>query len=77
MSLVHAFKAHAAFDAQLNAVDGLRYDFVDGFGLIRASNTNAVVVLRFEANDEVALKRIQSDFRDVLRWVAPTLHIPF
>ena len=77
VSLVHAFKAHAAFDAQLNAVDGLRYDFVDGFGLIRASNTNAVVVLRFEANDEIALKRIQSDFRDVLRWIAPTLPISF
>ncbi|AXF84852.1 Phosphomannomutase/phosphoglucomutase [Ephemeroptericola cinctiostellae] len=77
VSLVQAFKAHAAFDAQLNAVDGLRYDFVDGFGLIRASNTTAVVVLRFEANDEVALKRIQSAFRDVLRLIAPTLHVPF
>lgn len=77
VSLVEAFKAHAAFDARLNAVDGLRYDFTDGFGLIRASNTTAVVVLRFEANDEFALKRIQSAFRDVLRLIAPDLWITF
>ena len=77
VSLVAAFKAHAVFDAVLNAVDGLRYDFTDGFGLIRASNTTAVVVLRFEASDEVALARIQSAFRGVLRLIAPELNVPF
>lgn len=76
-AVVQAFKFRAVFDAELNAVDGLRYDFVDGFGLIRASNTTSVLVLRFEANDEAALLRIQSDFRKVLSNIAPDVLLPF
>lgn len=47
-------------------LDGLRVEYPEGFGLMRASNTTPVVVLRFEAETEAALQRIQADFRQVL-----------
>ena len=47
-------------------IDGLRVEYPDGFGLARASNTTPVIVLRFEADDEAALARIQDEFRRVL-----------
>ena len=58
-------------------IDGLRVEYADGFGLARSSNTTPVVVLRFEADDEAALKRIQEDFRRVLHHAAPTAQLPF
>ncbi|HEV8646219.1 MAG TPA: phosphomannomutase/phosphoglucomutase [Burkholderiales bacterium] len=58
-------------------IDGLRVEYADGFGLARSSNTTPVVVLRFEAEDEAALMRIQADFRRVLREAAPTARLPF
>ncbi len=50
-------------------IDGLRAEYDDGFGLIRASNTTPVLVLRFEGHTEEALHRIESQFMDVLRTV--------
>jgi len=58
-------------------IDGLRVEYADGFGLARSSNTTPVVVLRFEADDETALKRIQADFRRVLHQAAPSAQLPF
>jgi phosphomannomutase/phosphoglucomutase len=58
-------------------IDGLRVEYSDGFGLARSSNTTPVVVLRFEADDETALKRIQADFRRVLHDAAPAAKLPF
>jgi len=58
-------------------IDGLRVEYSDGFGLARSSNTTPVVVLRFEADDEAALKRIQADFRRVLHDTAPAAKLPF
>ena len=58
-------------------IDGLRVEYSDGFGLARSSNTTPVVVLRFEADDETALKRIQADFRRVLSQAAPGAKLPF
>ena len=58
-------------------IDGLRVEYSDGFGLARSSNTTPVVVLRFEADDEAALKRIQADFRRVLSQAAPDAKLPF
>lgn len=54
-------------------IDGLRVDFADGFGLIRASNTTPVLVLRFEGNTQQALTRIEQQFRDLMRKVRPAL----
>ncbi|HEX5362751.1 MAG TPA: phosphomannomutase/phosphoglucomutase [Gallionella sp.] len=59
------------------AIDGLRVEYEDGFGLMRASNTTPVIVLRFEADDEAALQRIQDDFRRVLLKANPALQLPF
>jgi phosphomannomutase len=52
-------------------MDGLRVDWPDGFGLIRASNTTPVLVLRFEGHTEVALQRIENDMLTLLRSVKP------
>jgi len=62
---------------ELITIDGLRVEYSDGFGLARSSNTTPVVVLRFEADDEAALKRIQADFRRVLLDAAPAAKLPF
>jgi phosphomannomutase/phosphoglucomutase len=53
--------------ARLSTIDGLRADFADGWGLVRASNTTPVLVLRFEADDEAALERIKALFRAQLQ----------
>lgn len=58
-------------------VDGLRVEYKDGFGLARSSNTTPVIVLRFEADNEIALKRIQEDFRKVILQVKPNAVMPF
>jgi phosphomannomutase / phosphoglucomutase len=58
-------------------IDGLRVEYADGFGLARPSNTTPVVVLRFEADDEAALKRIQGDFRRAILAVKPDARLPF
>ena len=58
-------------------IDGLRVEYPDGFGLARASNTTPVIVLRFEADNEPALARIQEDFRRVLKSAAPRALLPF
>jgi len=57
-------------------LDGLRVEYPDGFGLMRASNTTPVVVLRFEADSHEALARIREDFRRVLLAARPGLAIP-
>jgi phosphomannomutase len=57
--------------AEIGTIDGLRADYPDGFGLIRASNTTPVLVLRFEGHTEAALHRIQGDFMAALREVMP------
>jgi len=58
-------------------IDGLRVEYEDGFGLARASNTTPVVVLRFEADDEAAMKRIQEDFRKAILAARPDAALPY
>ena len=58
-------------------IDGLRVEYPDGFGLARASNTTPVIVLRFEADNDAALERIQGEFRRVLTAAKPGLALPF
>ena len=57
--------------AQLSTIDGLRVDWADGFGLIRASNTTPVLVLRFEGQTQDAMHRIERDMLALLRTVKP------
>ncbi len=58
-------------DGDVGTIDGLRVDFDDGFGLIRASNTTPVLVLRFEGHTPEALKRIEGQMMAVLRSIKP------
>jgi phosphomannomutase len=60
-----------AAPAQVSTIDGLRVDWPDGFGLIRASNTTPVLVLRFEGQTEAALQRIEADMLALLRELKP------
>ena len=60
-----------ASPAVVNTIDGVRVDWPDGFGLIRASNTTPVLVLRFEGHTEAALHRIEADMLALLRSVKP------
>ena len=57
--------------AQVTTIDGVRVDWPDGFGLVRASNTTPVVVLRFEGHTQEALDRIEKVMLDLLRSVKP------
>ncbi len=60
-----------ASPATINTIDGLRVDWPDGFGLIRASNTTPVLVLRFEGHTQAALERIQTAMLALLHTVKP------
>jgi phosphomannomutase len=56
-------------------IDGVRIDWADGFGLVRASNTTPVLVLRFEGQTTQALHRIQHDMMALLRDVKPDAQV--
>jgi phosphomannomutase len=58
-------------DAQVSTIDGVRVDWPDGFGLLRASNTTPVLVLRFEGHTQAALDRIEEAMLKLLRSVKP------
>ena len=64
-------------NARIATIDGLRVEFEKGWGLVRASNTTPSLVLRFEADDELALSGIQDEFRRVMLQVDPGLLLPF
>jgi len=74
--IIERLLAEATFPgAEILTIDGLRAEYDDGFGLIRASNTTPVLVLRFEGHTEAALQRIQHDFMEALRKVKPDAHV--
>ena len=64
-------------DALVSKIDGLRVDYADGFGLIRPSNTTPILVLRFEADSQDAIARIQNDFKTAIRQVDSSINTPF
>ncbi|MFW2438524.1 MAG: phosphomannomutase/phosphoglucomutase [Arenicellales bacterium] len=70
--------ANADFaDAKVSRIDGLRVDFDNGFGLVRASNTTPKLVLRFEADTESNLDAIMERFRSLINTTRPGLNLPF
>ena len=69
-----AAEAFAA-PAQVSTIDGLRIDWPDGFGLIRASNTTPVLVLRFEGHTPEALARIEGEMLALLKRVKPDARV--
>lgn len=63
--------------ARIVKIDGLRAEFEQGWGLVRASNTIPALLFRFEANSEDDLQHLQSLFRDMLGQIDPSLQPPF
>ena len=63
--------------AKVTTIDGIRVDFDDGWGLVRASNTTPSLVIRFEAENQQALERIQAQFRAAMWAVDSHLTLPF
>ena len=78
-TLMEKLQQTARFEgaSEIITIDGLRVEYPDGFGLARPSNTTPVIVLRFEADNAAALKRIQEDFRRVLIAVKAGAALPF
>ncbi|MBE9561480.1 MAG: phosphomannomutase/phosphoglucomutase, partial [Proteobacteria bacterium] len=64
-------------NAKITTVDGIRADFTDGWGLVRASNTTPCLVIRFEADNQAVLETIQSQFRQQFLAIDNTLKLPF
>ncbi|ESS70146.1 phosphomannomutase/phosphoglucomutase [Methyloglobulus morosus KoM1] len=71
------FAAAQFTGGKITDIDGMRIDFSDGWGLVRASNTTPSLVIRFEADSKVALENIQAQFRDLMRTVKPGIKLPF
>ena len=67
--------AHFPAPAKISTIDGVRVDWPDGFGLIRASNTTPVLVLRFEGHTQAAMERIEADMLALMRSVKPDAQI--
>lgn len=77
-AFVEKMQENARFaDAKITTIDGVRADFVDGWGLVRASNTTPILVLRFEADTQEALQRIQDAFRQQMHAIKSDLAMPF
>ncbi len=76
--LMEKLTAQANFqDADIITIDGLRVNFSDGWGLLRASNTLPALALRFEADNTEALKRIQTEFKQLLTQIKADIELPF
>jgi phosphomannomutase len=68
-------EAHFAGAREMVTIDGVRVEYDDGFGLIRASNTTPVLVLRFEGTTAAALRRIEADCMAALRAIKPDAQV--
>ncbi|MFD1216887.1 phosphomannomutase/phosphoglucomutase [Microbulbifer celer] len=76
-ALIEKLRNEGSFgEADINTIDGLRIEFADGWGLVRASNTGAALTLRFEADDEQALARIRKVIARELQKIDPGLTLP-
>ncbi|UPG94274.1 phosphomannomutase/phosphoglucomutase [Luteibacter aegosomatissinici] len=75
---MEAFRAKASFDeARISTLDGVRADWPDGWGLVRASNTSPALVFRFDADNAKVLERVKQAFRLQLHAVDAKLPVPF
>ncbi|UXI70609.1 phosphomannomutase/phosphoglucomutase [Tahibacter amnicola] len=75
---IERFREKASFEgARVTTIDGVRADWPDGWGLVRASNTTPILVLRFDADNETAMLRIQDAYRKQLQAVEPNIKLPF
>ena len=75
--VVARLRAEAKFPnaREVVTIDGVRVEYDDGFGLVRASNTTPVLVLRFEGTSEAALERIRTECMAALVAVKPDARV--
>ena len=73
--IIEEFSQNCDLEGEKITIDGLRINFKNGWGLIRASNTTPKLVLRFEGNSENDLKMIQSNFINELSRICPYIDI--
>ena len=77
-AFIEKFVAGATFEgAKLTTIDGVRADYPDGWGLVRASNTTPSLVIRFEADTDAAMERIQNEFRKAMKATDSSIEVPF
>jgi len=77
-AFVERFRNIAKFEgARVSTIDGVRVDWADGWGLVRASNTTPVLVMRFDADSTSAMARIQQVFREQMLAVQSGMTLPF
>ncbi|MCS5568298.1 MAG: phosphomannomutase/phosphoglucomutase, partial [Pseudomonadales bacterium] len=75
--VIDALSQSNHFDSgEIATIDGIRVDYEDGWGLIRASNTSPVLTLRFEAQSKEALMRIKDTFHTAITDIDPNLVMP-
>lgn len=73
-ALAERFAQEAHFgEAKISQIDGIRAEFPEGWGLLRASNTTPDLILRFEAESESALETIRATFLAELQKLEPGL----
>ena len=70
-------KAELFADAEVTLIDGIRVDYANGWGLVRASNTTPCLVLRFEGKNKAAMAEVQGKFREVLTSIQKDIQLPF
>ena len=78
-TLLEKIKANPVFPSSeaINTIDGVRVEYADGFGLARPSNTTPIVVMRFEADTQAAITRIQEEFRQAFLSIKPEAKLPY
>jgi phosphomannomutase/phosphoglucomutase len=73
--IIDRFMANSNIDGDKILIDGLRVNFNDGWGLLRASNTTPKLVLRFEGDTKESMNRIQNEFISELSRICPEIDI--
>ena len=78
-SIIDQMQKNANFPGadQIITIDGLRVEYPDGFGLARSSNTTPVIVMRFEAENPIALERIQNTLKQAILAIKPDAQMPY
>lgn len=77
-SIIDSIVKHCEFpNGKINTLDGIRVDYKEGWGLLRASNTSAALTARFEASDESTLGMVKRDFKAQVALAQPDLDLPF
>ena len=79
IKIIEAMTRNGGFEGatEVITIDGIRAEYVDGFGLARSSNTTPIIVMRFEADTPAALSRIQAQFKAALLRVKPDAVVPY